>query len=356
VAGRHGGGAGGDGAVRVVDLFDASEAELVAWHELDAANQRAREPDVEPWPLSYAKAEFFTRDDNWKTGGWVALDDAGRALAWSFFWASTRDNLHRLDGLVEADPDRPDESAVHALLREWLPAADRLGRTVLGMEVAEGSPMVPVLDEVGFTIGMRDECNVVDLSEVDVAALRTYLAAARMRAGAAGYDLMEWDAPTPEEWLDRYVAALDAMNDAPRENLSLGRFEMSAERHRVFEASVARQGRTLRIAAAVHRDSGEVAALTELVHAPDRPWRLVQENTAVTPAHRGHGLGWLVKAANLDWVLREHPDARDVMTWNAVSNEHMIAVNRRLGFRCRLVFQEREAPLETVAARLSATT
>jgi hypothetical protein len=53
----------------------------------------------------------------------------------------------------------------------------------------------------------------------------------------------------------------------------------------------------------------------------------------VLAGHRGHGLGITVKAANLIRLRVDEPQVTRVLTWNAETNEHMRAVNERLGFR-----------------------
>jgi len=55
---------------------------------------------------------------------------------------------------------------------------------------------------------------------------------------------------------------------------------------------------------------------------------------AVAIPHRGHGLGLWVKALNLLRLTDERPLVQRVSTWNAASNDHMIRVNRALGFVC----------------------
>ena len=39
------------------------------------------------------------------------------------------------------------------------------------------------------------------------------------------------------------------------------------------------------------------------------------------------------KVANLRRLVDEHPEIRTVVTWNAESNAHMLAINDVLGFR-----------------------
>jgi hypothetical protein len=49
--------------------------------------------------------------------------------------------------------------------------------------------------------------------------------------------------------------------------------------------------------------------------------------------HRGHRLGLLLKAGMLLWLAETEPQLESVDTWNAESNDHMIAVNEQLGYR-----------------------
>ena len=52
----------------------------------------------------------------------------------------------------------------------------------------------------------------------------------------------------------------------------------------------------------------------------------------MTRPHRGHRLGLLTKAAMLQWLAEAEPKVDRIVTGNAASNKHMIAVNETLGF------------------------
>ena len=82
-----------------------------------------------------------------------------------------------------------------------------------------------------------------------------------------------------------------------------------------------------------HRSTGEPAAHTALVVERFRPEVAFQHDTAVARAHRGHRLGMLVKAELVRWLDEDEPQLRTVDTWNAESNDHMVAVNEALGYR-----------------------
>jgi hypothetical protein len=81
-----------------------------------------------------------------------------------------------------------------------------------------------------------------------------------------------------------------------------------------------------------HDGTGELAALTQVCTDPGAPGWGIQQVTAVLPEHRGHRLGLLVKVDMLELLGREVPDVGRIMTGNAGSNAHMIAINAQLGF------------------------
>ncbi len=52
----------------------------------------------------------------------------------------------------------------------------------------------------------------------------------------------------------------------------------------------------------------------------------------MTREHRGHRLGLLTKTAMLDWLAEAEPALERIVTGNAASNKHMIAINEELGY------------------------
>ena len=85
-------------------------------------------------------------------------------------------------------------------------------------------------------------------------------------------------------------------------------------------------------AGAVHRASGHLVAFTELWLESDPEVVPDQLDTLVLREHRGHGLGVLVKVANLRRLVAARPGSSLIKTFNASENEHMVAINQRLGF------------------------
>ena len=96
--------------------------------------------------------------------------------------------------------------------------------------------------------------------------------------------------------------------------------------------------------AAAVTEQGEVAGFTQSVWTPEEPEVLDLWSTAVVRAHRGHGLGLRIKAASTLRFVDELPGAAWVMTFNNHANEHMLAVNRRLGYQALRTWEIHEFP------------
>jgi len=58
-----------------------------------------------------------------------------------------------------------------------------------------------------------------------------------------------------------------------------------------------------------------------------------RHDTSVVGEHRGHRLGLLLKIAMLDHLRETEPQLAVIDTWNAATNDRMIAVNEALGYR-----------------------
>lgn len=182
----------------------------------------------------------------------------------------------------------------------------------------------------GYRVVQREARRRLDVERAlpDLAALEEQAAAA-----AVGYELVSWVSRTPDELLaDRAELGTAISADAPRGDSAYTTEHWDVARVLARDEELARMDRTYVATAARHRASGRLVALTELAVPRTVPELAWQWDTVVLRAHRGHRLGLLVKAANLRRLREVVPAAREVMTYNDETNEHMIAVNERLGF------------------------
>ena len=237
-----------------------------------------------------------------------------------------------------------------ALVAHAADRAERAGRSLLMSNSRVGAPGAAFAEAIGARSGMLDTCRVLGVEPGVHSRLRRLRAAAEPRA--AGYKLRRWTGPTPGELVSEACGLTMAMADAPHDEA----FEpprWDPARLRVAEERLIAQGTRWHSIAAIALDTGEMAALTQVNVDPEIVGWAFQEITAVTRPHRGHRLGLLIKVAMLEWLAELEPQVRQIMTYNAGLNEHMIAVNDQLGYRITDYFQSYELDV-AAASKLAA--
>jgi RimJ/RimL family protein N-acetyltransferase len=170
------------------------------------------------------------------------------------------------------------------------------------------------------------------VAAADPSRLAALLAGAWPRA--AGYRLVSWLDVPPDDLIDD-VAYLDGrfVTDSPQGDLEIEPEHVDAARIRSTFTAAQSRGRTAFSSGALHVSSGRLVGFTTLSGASDVPEHLWQSLTLVDPAHRGHRLGLIIKLSNLAYAREHRPALRAIDTFNASANEHMLAVNRQMGFR-----------------------
>lgn len=152
-------------------------------------------------------------------------------------------------------------------------------------------------------------------------------------AASSGYRVVQWQLPTPPEFVDGYAWMKSRMvTDAPAAALEFDEETWDEARLRRHEKVYLDAGRTMLVTAAQHVDSGELVAFNELVIGRDRTEATHQEDTLVLKEHRGHRLGMLVKCAGLVAWRDIAPASARVHTYNAEENRPMLDINETIGF------------------------
>ncbi len=219
-----------------------------------------------------------------------------------------------------------------ALLAEAERIASEHGRTsfLAETEWTEGGT-----DESGDWAMRRGYSNAQTVlrSEMAFPADRAGLAAILSEAGAEGYLIETYVDEMPEDWLpDRALLQRRMSTDAPLDDIVMDEEEWDADRLREELATVRAAGRRIVESVARHASSGCLVGFTQVQVPTGDPTSAYQEDTLVLKEHRGHGLGLRLKAATALRLMDELPQVTSVRTWNAASNAHMLAVNRRLGY------------------------
>lgn len=315
---------------------------LQVWGNLDRATPAA------------ARLQFW-RDNSYRQIRIFFVRQAGRMVARSWVRCELRENLNSALLYVEVLEEFSGRGIGLALLRHAEALAAAEGRTILqsftehpagfdadGPDVlrpATGTGALPAAARgVRFALqaGYRLE-QVERFSTMDVQAHAGGWDALEQQALAkAGeeYELLAWTGRCPDSYVEQMAVLMSRMStDVPTGELSYDAEHWDVARVRHVEDIWDRAGLVSLVAAARHRDSGELAAYTVLQLTAAKPWLADQDDTLVAGNHRGHRLGMLVKLLNLRRLRSGFPAVERVVTFNAAENDHMLAINVSLGFR-----------------------
>jgi GNAT superfamily N-acetyltransferase len=314
-----------DDDVEIELLSPASpQQRLRAWHQLNVVVQGEELAGLDPpsWAETLSELQttvaerrwaLLARDGDEAVGGYAGEESLLEDLDVGWGWLLVAP-AHRRTGVG---------TRIAQAARERHLAA---GRQRVESSVRVDSPAAAFAKRLGARVTQIEQCNVLRLADIGV-DLDDVVA-----RPAAGYELRTWLGSCPAELVEAYAAAHAAMNDVPRGDDERDDWSWTPDRVRAAEARHKAAGVSALTSVAVHIASGEIAGYTDL-QLSGRPTTAIQEDTGVVRDHRGHGLGLLVKAANLLALRRVAPQIDTVMTWNAETNTHMLAVNHRIGFR-----------------------
>jgi GNAT superfamily N-acetyltransferase len=268
--------------------------------------------------------------------GAVAVVD-GSPVGWALVFFPERDNLDKCWSHVEVDPQHRRQGVGSALV-EWLEERARAaGREMLLAEV-----FVPVGDrqshadrefalQRGFSVSSVEIVRSLPLP-VEPQVMDHHERRAAEAMGDA-YELSVYVDGVPHELRQ---GVCDASNrlilDAPTGDVEFEPESMTVEDYQTMLDHQRDTGRTIITTVAVHRETGVVAAYTDLSVPSGDPHVVFQWGTLVLPEHRGHRLGMAVKVANLRELARLAPERRSVQTMNDEQNPWMVQINKDLGF------------------------
>ena len=232
---------------------------------------------------------------------------------------------------LSVDPDHRGRGIGSALLTEAERVGAEHGRSVFNAETEWARGGADVSERFararGFEIGLTMLRSDLTLP-VDRDALGAVLSGVRDDYGFESFvDEM------PQEWLeDRAVLQQRMSTDAPSDDLDIEEEVWDADRLWASHERSRASGRRIVETVARHLPSGRLVGFTSVSVSAGEPDLTYQQDTLVLREHRGHGLGLRLKAVNALRLMDELPLVTSVRTWNAASNTHMLAVNRRLGY------------------------
>ncbi|MEJ3658695.1 GNAT family N-acetyltransferase [Actinomycetes bacterium KLBMP 9759] len=310
------------------------EVALREWFTLRAAAQVHDVPGDVPPCWTDVRARLLVPVRGTAEAVWLA-QSGGRTVGAAQLDLPTLDNPDNAMVDVLVSPEHRRRGIGRQLLEHLVDTARAAGRKRLFVEAREpldgGGPGHAFLSAMGGRKALPDTRRRLLLDELDGAEL------ARLRdeaeQAAADYTLEQWFGATPEHRLDGVAALVARMStDVPLDDLHLAPEAWDAERLRDEDASRDARGRWRATTAAVAPD-GSLAGFSQVMGYATIDWFAHQSDTIVLGEHRGHRLGMLLKLVNLDLVRERRPDVRVIDTYNADTNQHMIAINEAIGCR-----------------------
>jgi GNAT superfamily N-acetyltransferase len=323
---------------------------------LELGNEVAQEllPGYPPTPLDTAWAAHQTtpaRIRRYTFRGWAA-DGSLAGFAGTRIDPEDNDNPDVLGTQVVVSRAHRRRGLGLALLAHVVALAREEGRTRVLGDSFESLPAAAAFAEaVGAEAKTATHMNHLPTAEVDRALMEKWVAEGPGRA--PDYELLAWDGPIPDEHLEAFVDLVLVMNDAPRDDLELNDFTLTAEEWREGEQQFEAIGGERWTLVARRTTDGAFAGFHDVFWMPHEPLYVQVGATGVRPEHRGHALGKWLKATMTLRVLDERPDAEDIRTGNADSNDAMLGINREMGYRPLLGATGWELQVDVAAKHLA---
>jgi GNAT superfamily N-acetyltransferase len=313
-----------------MERLDPSDAEAVlASHQVYLAAHETDDP-AGGWMSLGVFSFWLARGwDGDRREVWLTRGQDGTVAGYFLLELPEKQNRTRANLELAVHPAARRQGLGRALLEHAKSRAVSEGRLAMLASAWDGSPGEAFARQAGAVAALPDVRRVQDLTALPpLTALR-----AEAEHASAGYSLVSWMGPVPEEHLAGVAELTTAMGDAPHSDgteTTVWDAERVSEDLNAIHTQAGLHGYSV---AALHDATGAMAALTLVWVDPGVPGWAVQGNTSVARSHRGHRLGLLVKLAMLDKLAAAEPGITRIQTWNAAANPHMIAINEALGYQ-----------------------
>lgn len=324
--------------IRPFDLIHASSSD---WSRLAECNDRLNrdlDPElpavsIETWrslrqvelqQQDMIAYEAIDMDEKERMAGFVRL------MFWRESSPSYRGNEHicELVGINVRPEYRRNGIATKLLPAVYDKVKARGCRLIVGPLMNDAARIF--LRKIGGTeaLAMRD--NRLNLDNVDWDMVNSWVREGPKRSPSTRIKFFH---TIPDKMLERFCNVYtEVYNQAPRDQLERGDEVTTPESWRARAEKLA-SDRWKYLAAVTIEDNGDISGLTDVLWVPSMPSMLWQALTGVQEHYRGRGLGKWLKGAALLRARSEFPTVTTVVTQNATSNEPMLDINRRLGFK-----------------------
>ena len=315
--------------MHIVDAARLTADEFAGALDLRQALDRAKDPDIPPTTGDEFRLLLTVDQTENSEHDRIAAYRDGRAIAIGHL-ERTRDVANPTFAVLEIDAHDAELPHTHPVLARLLDLAEADGRK----SILAWGDLNDTRDGFWTSIGAPrrqvDRDSDLYLDEVDPDLMSRWVEARRDRASSV--ELVAWSELPPDQHIDAFVAARNAMNDAPRDGIEVSDFVVTADAARTEATAWMALGWDLHGLLAIEEDGTAVGMSNVMVntHRPAASW---QGDTVVLDRHRQRGVGRWLKAAMYFHLREKLPELTRLRTGNAESNDPMLAINVAMGYR-----------------------
>jgi mycothiol synthase len=315
---------------RRVDFRGGTDKELMALHSIEAPVQAERGSNRMPRALDAYIAFARKLPSQFDDHTWLVEDADGDPVACGYCWSHSAGDHRVMECDVLVRRDRRRQGIGSRLFAEICDVTVKKGRLLLTWTTFDSVPAGESFSRwLGAHPARVNRTSELLLTDVDWTTVERWARAEQARD--LGYSVEMVDGPFPDYLRSDAVTFHHIMQTAPRERLDVGDTVVDADFVAELDQALLEAGRA-RWTALVRDPDRVCVGGTDVTFEPGDPETVHQGNTGVDAAHRGHGLAKWAKAAMLQRIRHERPEAVRVRTGNAFSNAPMLAINDALGF------------------------
>jgi len=186
------------------------------------------------------------------------------------------------------------------------------------------------LDSYGAQMTIEGAENRLEMADVDWDMMQEWIDEGPKRAPEVSIETFLDECP--EEILDEYVKMYtEALNMQPLGDME-SRANIDGVSRRKYEERTKKMGQINYVMISREKD-GRISGMTEIYYDPREGYQMYQGLTGVRPEFRGRGLGKWLKALMIVYIKDNYPEVERIITGNAESNEAMLSINNRMGFK-----------------------
>ncbi|MCW2775461.1 MAG: GCN5-related N-acetyltransferase [Nocardioides sp.] len=313
----------------------ADDVLMREFYELGKRSELFGRPQAPFWDFEEFLGGFRSPDSGERQELFAAYDGdrmVGNAVLWSFLL----DNIDKAWFHLNVDVPYRRRGIGRALVERVEQVARDDGRSLI-----LGDTKIPVDERAGHPHRLFAEACGFELSNVEVVRhltlpvpddqIRAWVDEAAPRH--EGYTIETFVGSVPDDLVESLCVLLGQLAvDAPTGAVDFEEEVVTPRRYAELVATTKAMGRDRYETVALGADR-QVVAQSTLAMPLKESTEVYQWGTFVHREHRGHRLGLATKAVNLRAVQAARSDLTLVTTQNAETNDYMVSINQRMGFR-----------------------